>query len=152
MTQQPQNNIRAQVVAEAHTWIGTPYHHHGRIKGVGVDCAQLLCAVYEACGLVDHVDTGFYPVDWHLHRSQELFVQTLAPHAEQQPAGTPAQPGDVFVFKYGRTFSHGAIYVGQDTDGGGLLVHSYIGRGVILSGLFDEPLCGRDYQHWSICI
>lgn len=141
---------RALVVQEAQSWLLTPYHHHGRIKGVGVDCAQLLCAVFEACGLVPHVDTGFYPVDWHLHRGEELFVQTLAPHAVLQPDGTQALPGDVFVFRYGRTFSHGAIYVGEDAQGRGLLVHSYIGRGVILSGFHEEPLCGRAFQHWSI--
>jgi hypothetical protein len=25
-----------------------------------------------------------------------------------------------------------------------------MGRGVILSGLHEEPLCGRPYQHWSV--
>jgi hypothetical protein len=25
-----------------------------------------------------------------------------------------------------------------------------LGRGVILSGLHEEPLCGRTYQHWSV--
>lgn len=28
-------NLKA--VAEAVTWLGTPYHHQGRVKGVGVD-------------------------------------------------------------------------------------------------------------------
>ena len=141
---------RERVVQEAREWLGTTYHHHGRIKGVGVDCAQLLCAVFEACSLVPHVDTGFYPVDWHLHRGEELFIKTLAPHAEQLPDSAPRAPGDVFVFRYGRTFSHGAIYVGQDSDGRGLLIHSYLGTGVILSGFHEEPLVGRAYQHWSI--
>lgn len=35
-----------QAVAEAITWLGTPYHHQGRVKGVGVDCGTLLCEVY----------------------------------------------------------------------------------------------------------
>ncbi len=26
-----------QAVAEALIWLGTPYHHQGRVKGVGVD-------------------------------------------------------------------------------------------------------------------
>lgn len=141
---------REQVVAEARTWLGTGYHHHARIKGVGVDCVQLLCGVFEACGLVEHIDTGFYPVDWHLHRGEEMFSNSMLPFGRQLPDGQPALPGDVFVFRYGRTFSHGAIYAGEDTDGRGLLIHSYIGRGVILSGFHEEPLCGRPFQHWSI--
>ena len=135
---------RAAVVAEAMTWLRTPYHHHARIKGAGVDCAQLLCAVFEACGLVARVETGFYPVDWHLHHSRELFSEWLAAHARALQRDTPALPGDVWLFRYGRTFSHGAIYVGD-----GLLVHSYIGRGVILSRFDEEPLQGRDIQRWS---
>ncbi|WP_436904878.1 hypothetical protein [Acinetobacter johnsonii] len=34
-------------VQEALTWLGTPYHHQGRVKDVGVDCGTLLCEVYE---------------------------------------------------------------------------------------------------------
>jgi hypothetical protein len=47
--------MRAAVVKEALTWLGTPYHHHARVKGVGVDCARLLCAVYEASACVPHI-------------------------------------------------------------------------------------------------
>lgn len=136
---------RDAVVAEALSWLHTPYHHHGRIKGVGVDCAQILCAVYEACGLVPHVDTGFYPTDWHLHRSEEIYARWLFKYATQlEPTDTP-EPGDVALFKFGRCFSHGAIVVND-----GLLVHAYIGRGVILSSALEEPLEGRDVIYWKI--
>lgn len=141
----PEQAQRAAVAQEALAWIGTPYHHHARIKGAGVDCAQLLCGVFEAQHLVPSIDTGFYAVDWHLHRNEELFSAWLARYAHAQPVGGPLQIGDVLIFKFGRTYSHGAIYVGD-----GLLVHSYIGRGVILSRLTEEPLDGRDWQHWSL--
>ncbi len=39
-----------EAVQEALTWLGTPYHHQGRIKGVGVDCGTLICEVYEKVG------------------------------------------------------------------------------------------------------
>ena len=29
-----------EAVAEAMTWLGTPHHHQGRVKGVGVDCGN----------------------------------------------------------------------------------------------------------------
>ena len=32
---------RAAIVAEAMSWIGTPYHSHARIKGVGVDLSLI---------------------------------------------------------------------------------------------------------------
>ncbi len=49
-------DIRAAVVAEAHRWLRTPYHKHGRVLGAGVDCSMLLAEVFEAAGAIPHVD------------------------------------------------------------------------------------------------
>lgn len=134
---------REQVVAEARRWIGTPYHHHGRIRGAGVDCAQILCAVYEACGQVEHVDPGNYPADWHLHRSEELYLSWLEKVGAFEV--DRAQPGDVVVFQFGRTWSHGGIVIEP-----GVVLHAYIRRGVILSRFDEEPLCGRPPRFFSL--
>jgi cell wall-associated NlpC family hydrolase len=136
-------SMRALVVQIAREWLGTPYHHHARIKGVGVDCAQLLCAVYEEAGLVSPVDTGHYPHDWHLHRSEEMFLAWL----RRVGAAIVEEPlaGDVAVFRFGRAFSHGAVMVDERT-----CIHSYINQGVILTRLDEEPLVGRTVQFWSV--
>lgn len=134
---------RSQVVAEARRWIGTPYHHHGRVLGVGVDCAQILCAVYEACDLVEHIDPGNYARDWHLHRSEELYLGWLI-KAGATEVSSP-QPGDVAVFRFGRTWSHGGILI-EDNQ----VVHAYIGRGVIVNRLSEEPLQGRQVRFFSL--
>jgi cell wall-associated NlpC family hydrolase len=34
-----------EIVAVARGWIGTPFHHQGRLKGVGVDCVGLVIGV-----------------------------------------------------------------------------------------------------------
>ena len=134
---------RSQVTAEARRWIGTPYHHHGRVLGVGVDCAQILCAVYEACGLVEYIDPGNYARDWHLHRSEELYLGwLLKAGATEVPS---SQPGDVAVFRFGRTWSHGGIVI-ED----GQVVHAYMGRGVIVNRLCEEPLQGRNVRFFSL--
>jgi cell wall-associated NlpC family hydrolase len=141
---------RQNVAQEALTWLGTPYHHHARIKGVGVDCVQLLCGVFEAVGLVPPITTGHYPVDWHLHHSEEVFSGSLDQYAHLRSPGTTPQVGDMLLFQFGRTFSHGSIVVGHDSDGAVLLVHSYVKRGVIVSRLTEDPLAGRAMQHWSL--
>lgn len=128
--------------AIARAWLGTPYHHHARLRGIGVDCVQLLCAVYEEAGLVPHIETGHYPVDWHLHRSEERYMAALLDYADQVPDGAP---GDVVLFQFGRTFSHGGILLD-----GRQVIHSYLGRGVILSTLDEEPLEGRPVQFWRV--
>lgn len=135
---------RAAVVQEAHTWLGTPYHHHGRIKGAGVDCAMLLAEVFTRCKLVAPVDPGAYPIDWHLHRTEEIFIQWLQRAGAHQVLA--ASPGDIAIYQFGRTFSHGAIVV----DDIGTVVHSYLRLGVISTRPTEEPLQGRPVQFWSI--
>ena len=102
---------RASVVAEVKTWIGTPYHSHGRSKGAGVDCAMLLAEVYHAVGLIDRVEPGFYPPDWHLHRGTERYIEQVIRIARELHGEEEKRPGDILLVKFGRTFSHGAVIV-----------------------------------------
>lgn len=39
------------IITEARDWLGTPFIHQGRVKGVGVDCGGLLIGVARACGV-----------------------------------------------------------------------------------------------------
>lgn len=115
--------LRARVVEVAESWVGTPYHHEARIKGVGVDCAQLLIAVYAEAGLVADFSPGSYPMDWASHRDEERFLGWV-----MSKGGKPtpeALPGDILLFQYGRCFSHAAIVVDSR-----LMIHSFLGRGV----------------------
>jgi cell wall-associated NlpC family hydrolase len=79
-------DLRRAVVAEAASWLRTPYHHMGRVKGGGVDCLMLLAEVYEAAGVIPHVEIPFYPPDWHLHRGVERYLEGLM-HTPARPAG-----------------------------------------------------------------
>lgn len=136
---------RNDVVLEAWTWYDTPYHDHARIKGVGVDCAQILLAVFcDALKLAPPLDVGQYSTQWHLHRSEEVYLDWLE-RAGAKRVQAPA-PGDIAMFRYGRTFHHSAICLGE------LFIHAYsapISR-VIVTRLDEEPLVGRDVQFWSI--
>jgi cell wall-associated NlpC family hydrolase len=100
---------REDVVREALRWEGTPYHDHARILGVGVDCAQLPCAVYEAVGLVPHLEPR-YPRQWFLHRDEERFLEWVRPHATEI-SREQAGPGDLGIWRFGRTYSHSAIII-----------------------------------------
>jgi cell wall-associated NlpC family hydrolase len=140
------SDVRTAIVAEARSWVGTPYHHHGRIKGAGVDCAQILLAIYaDALGLVPAYDVGQYSTQWHLHRSEEVYRDWLM-HAGAHLVEEP-QPGDIALFRFGRTYSHSGIHTG-----GGLVVHAYAGsiQAVVETALTEEPLASKPVEHWSI--
>ena len=127
---------RATVVAEAVTWLGTPYHHMGRVKGSGTDCLMLLAGVYEAAGVIPHVDVTFYPPDWHMHRSTERYVEGLMQYARE--IGSPPQSGDAVLFKFGRCFAHGAIVVEWPS-----LIHAWHNAGVVYGDATQGQLAGR---------
>jgi cell wall-associated NlpC family hydrolase len=98
---------RALLIAEARKWMLTPYHPNAGVRGLGVDCGQLIVRCFVDCGLVPPFETGPYPSDWHLHRSEERYLGFVRAHLTEF-AG-PLQPGDVIVFHYGRCYAHGGI-------------------------------------------
>lgn len=142
---------RAAIVREALSWLGTPYAHHGRLKGVGVDCLMLLAEVYERTGFAAHVEPGVYPHDWHLHRDEERYSQGLASYLRQLGEGEQPGLGDIGLFRFGRTFSHSGIVVEPGPQP--QLIHAFNGRGtsraVILTRTDEAPLCGHAVQWWS---
>jgi NlpC/P60 family putative phage cell wall peptidase len=97
---------RADVVAAARAWIGTPYHNCADVLGVGVDCAMLLVRVFVDLGLVAPFDPRPYAPDWHLHRGEERYLGLLLARAHAVAAPLA---GDVMLFRYGRCYSHGGI-------------------------------------------
>lgn len=133
--------LRSQVVREAESWIGTPFHHAARVKGGGVDCLMLLAEVYERAGVAAHIEPPFYVPDWHLHRDAERYMEGLLGYA--RPVAAP-EPGDVALFRFGRTFSHGAIVVAWPR-----LIHAYWAIGVVWGDATLYPLAGRPVRFFT---
>lgn len=104
------------VVAEARSWIGTPYHHMGdgeqvpgrQLKGIGIDCAQILVEVYSAAGVIKWFSTGKYGRDWMMHNGEERYLSFILPHAVEIDC-KDVRPADIVVWRFGKTFSHGGI-------------------------------------------
>ena len=142
---------RAQVCAIARSWIGTPYHHRGCLKGAGVDCAMFPLEVYREAGLIGKIDVPYYPHDWMMHRSEEIYlglVQRYACEIEAPPAtaGGSVQSGDFVIYRFGRCFAHGAIVLQWPT-----IVHAVTGKGVVLSdGEREGFLVGRNKRFFSL--
>ncbi len=101
---------RAEILAEARSWEGTPFHHEACVKGVGVDCAMLPIAVYSSVGLIEKFRPEHYPPDWMLHRADEIYmgwVEKFCRRVEDHEA----RPGDFVLWKYGHCFAHGMIII-----------------------------------------
>lgn len=102
---------RECILAEARTWLGTPYHHKGRIKKVGVDCGGLLYEVYGKYYPIKPFPDTYAP-DWSLHRGLELYLDFISEYVLEI---SEPQPADIVVFRYGRCYSHGGIWTERNT-------------------------------------
>ena len=105
---------KKKVVAETLTWIGTPYHHQARVKGIGVDCAQLLVGVALGAGLISEAEAAQVPmnysVEWNIHNREEVMLGILEDMGCKPVVGIP-KPGDIIAFKVGRAHGHLGIIV-----------------------------------------
>jgi cell wall-associated NlpC family hydrolase len=101
---------RAAVVAEAKTWVGTPWHHQADVKGAGVDCAMILVRVFVDTGVVPAFDPRPYSRTWFMHRGEEKFMDIVRQCGAHEIEGPP-KPGDLALWKIGRLFAHGSIVV-----------------------------------------
>jgi cell wall-associated NlpC family hydrolase len=132
------------LIDEAMSWLGTPYHHEARVKGAGVDCGQFPAAVFEACGLIPHVEIEHYTYDWHLHRDDERYLNYV--EAFFTKVDSP-QAGDLALFKYGRVISHSAIVIEWP-----LVIHAYITAGAVVldDGIANQDLAKRLQGFWRL--
>lgn len=136
---------RTAIVAEALSWLSTPYHHHGRIKGVGVDCAMLPAECYRNVGLIPHLEPEYSP-QWMLHRDEEKYLEWVRPYA-REITREQAEPGDLAMWKFGRTYSHSAIVIDPPT-----IIHAVQRcRSVVLGNMDqDADLIGRPVLYFSL--
>jgi cell wall-associated NlpC family hydrolase len=104
------------ILAEARTWIGTPWNPHGHLRGVGANCIAMHLTIAQMLGITiedfpdEHAQILRAP-DWSLHTKREYFVEafTYSGHLREVPPDT-MQPGDVLLFAFGRNpCSHAGI-------------------------------------------
>lgn len=114
------------IVRQARTWLNTPYHHQGRLKGVGVDCAGLIIGVAHELQLSDF-DIGGYtarPDGDSLRQACQAQMQCLAIEA--------LQPGDVLLFQFDAHPGHLGFLSAPDT-----LLHAYLPRRRVVEHALD---------------
>jgi NlpC/P60 family putative phage cell wall peptidase len=131
---------RAQAVAEACDWIGTPYRHQASAKGNGADCLGLVRGVYRRLCGPETVVLPPYTPDWAERGEGEPLLAAAERHL--LPQHWPARPGDVLLFRMvrGGPVKHCGILIAEER-----FVHAYSGRAVTaawLSRFWKERLAG----------
>ena len=89
---------RAQIVAAARRWIGTPYLHQASLVHVGCDCLGLVRGVWrETIGEEPETAPPYTP-DWAEALGAETLLDAAFRHFE--PVIGAHRPGDVLVFRF----------------------------------------------------
>jgi NlpC/P60 family putative phage cell wall peptidase len=117
---------RIAIVAEARTWIGTPYRHQASLKGVGCDCLGLVRGVWRTV-IGDEPETAPpYSPDWAEAFGEETLAAAAARHLVPVEVGA-IEPGDVLLFRWRAHLpaKHAAILVDSDR-----MVHAHDGAAV----------------------
>jgi cell wall-associated NlpC family hydrolase len=133
-------NARARVIAAAREWLGTKFHDRARIKGVGVDCAQLCAAVYFEAGVIPHIETGHYAIQHFMHSDREELAEFVGRYSHEVDEAH-AGPGDVVLFKIHRAHAHAAIIVDWPKS----IIHAHKLSGRVV----ETPAFYADLERWK---
>jgi cell wall-associated NlpC family hydrolase len=115
-----------KIIEKAREYIGTPFRHQGRLKGVGVDCAGLVVGVAKELKISDF-DFRAYGA---MPNSSKL--QIILNEQMDKINVSDAKIGDVYLMKFDKEPQH----LGIKTDIG--IIHSYSDAGAVVEHRIDE--------------
>ena len=126
--------IAEAVIAEALSWVGTPYRHQGAKKGVGCDCRGLVLGVWRSLYGAAPELPGAYAPDWAEAGEREMLLDAVRRHFGERPMDQ-MQPGDLLLFRWRPHVpaKHAGILTAQDH-----FVHAYQGHAVTVSALVPQ--------------
>lgn len=123
--------LRAALLTEARTWIGTPYQHQASAKGAGCDCLGLVRGIWRACVGDEPQRVPAYTPDWAERSGDETLLRAARAYLIERPRDE-AEPGDVLLFRMdARSPAKHAAILDEEAH----LIHAYWGRAVVRSRL-----------------
>jgi len=108
--------MRKKIIEKAREYLGTPFVHQGRLKGIGVDCIGLIVGVASELKLFEY-DHAVYP---RYSDGTLLMAHMRKVFVEISP--DERQPGDVVIYWVQPHTKH-PQHVGIVTDIG--ILHTY---------------------------
>jgi hypothetical protein len=148
---------RAAVVRETMTWLGTAFHHRGRVKATrdtaggildrgGVDCAQSIYLIYRAAlpRRVPEIAAAdrAYAFQWNLSKAtagEEGYLNAVLDHASEI-AMSDVRGGDLALFRVGLAWAHGAVVM---PPGWPAIAHANLDAGHFMLDRADQGRLAR---------
>lgn len=122
------NAGRAIILERAREYLGTPFLHEGRCKGVGVDCAGLAICVARELGLSSFDIKGYSrqpnPIEFRRHLREQMVEKAFA----------EAAPGDVVSFAFVKEQHIGIVSALEPFT----LIHAWESAGQVVEHVVDR--------------
>lgn len=152
---------KQDIVAEARKWLGTNFHHQGRIKKCstnkgGCDCIGLVIGIIRDLELPSTFKRKngetipLYDFDYTNYSAQpsgakmlELIGQHFTPIDISD-----AVPGDLMVFRFGSNPQHVGV-VGDYVHGGLSIIHTYASANKVVEHHLSKNWLGRAVAAYS---
>ncbi len=117
---------RADIVAAAENWIGTPYRHQASVRNVGADCLGLVRGVWRDVFGEEPEAVPAYAADWAESTGRESLAEAARRHLDEMDRKAMAA-GDVLLFRMRErgAAKHAAIHVSE-----GMMIHAHSGLAV----------------------
>ena len=127
--------MRADVVAAARAWVGTPYRHQASCRGAGADCLGLIRGVWRELHGAEPESVPGYTPDWAEPGRDEALWEAARRHLRQRARNEATEPGDVLLFRMraGAVAKH--LGVAARTGAAPSFIHAYSGHAVCESPL-----------------
>ena len=116
-----------RVIAEARSWLGTPYHDQASLKGVGCDCLGLARGVWREVVGPEPFPIPPYSRDWGETGMSEPLAEAARSVMPAVPTAAIA-PGALLLFRMrtGAVAKHCGIFTASDS-----FIHAYERSGVV---------------------
>ena len=137
------SNIVPVILAEARSWVDTPYQHQGRRKSQAVDCIGLVMGVSYNVGLIGKPDLQWIAKNFSAYsRTPEAnLLREGFSNFMPEVLISNLLPGDVVLVSMDNAPRHCAIYTEKDT-----IIHAYAERGRCVENRFVHY-----WRKMSIC-
>ncbi|MDA0307505.1 MAG: NlpC/P60 family protein [Proteobacteria bacterium] len=131
-----------QIIEQARTWLGTKYHHQGRLKKSargfgGVDCIGLVIGIIDELGIQDGDENSLVAADetnYSMYPEQGRLVSSIQKHLREVPK-EQMRVGDVLLFKTFKDPQHVGL-LSEYPSGGVGLIHCNSSAGKVV----EQPL------------
>lgn len=124
----------AELRKEVDSWMGTPYFHMGRQKGVCVDCGGLVLLSLRNAGVITEAqENRYYSKNWFRNTGNEFLLNIILEHfdkfyngykIEQIPTDSYLRDYDILLFNHPAIAPacHASFYIAP-----GKIVHCFEG-------------------------